>query len=100
MIGIVVGAHTSGQHEVIARELSFYTHAARNPPGAGMNPVQRARNSRKRLPQAVLARDMGELVKQDRAPTVVGPFIGSGGKENRRTPYAEHCRHELIGLPE
>jgi hypothetical protein len=79
MIGIVVRAHTGRQHEVITRKLSFRAHAACNPPDAGMDPVNRARNSSERLPKAVVTRDMGKFVKQHRAATVIRPVIGAGG---------------------
>ena len=60
-----------GDHAFVARELARFAEHARQPPGARMEPEQRAGDSRAKSEQPVGGANVRELVEQHHAPLLV-----------------------------
>ena len=83
--GIVAAPRARGNHAIVTGELALDAQPTCRPPHAGMEPVHRARRKRQHLRQAIVPRDVRQLVKDHGAPSVFGPRVGDGGNHDRRT---------------
>ena len=70
--------------------------APRDPPYARVEPVQRARNRREQLRQAVVTGDMRQFVQQHCPSSLLGPRIGDCRDEDRGAPDAERHGHVVL----
>ena len=73
LIGVVGAARAGGEHEVVARALALGAHVPRRHPRQRIEPVQRARDLRDHVRQAVAALHVRELVQQHDAQPLGRP---------------------------
>ncbi len=96
MAGILTRPGARRDHAVVARQLALDAQAARDPPGGRMEPVDRAGRERQRLREAIVPRDVRQLVKDHGASSVLGPRVGHGRDQDGRPARAEGHRHAAL----
>ena len=96
VLGVVARPRAGVEHLIVAGQLAFHAKAARNPPHAGVGPVDGARHGGHQLREAVVADDVRQLMEKDGAAPVPGPRVGQGGNQNGGCACAESHRHAAL----
>ena len=100
VLGILAGVRAGSQDAIVAGQLPFHAQAPRDPPHAGMDPVDGARRGGHQLREAIVAGDVRQLMEQDGAPPILGPRVGDGRNQDGRPPDAERHRHAALEAPQ
>src|SRR5689334_3701651 len=92
MLGVARREHAMVEHLIIGRELALDTQSASRKPDEWIEPMHRDGELCDRTCEAIAARDVSELVREDDATAFSGPRFGVGREENHRYEHAGHGR--------
>jgi len=93
VLGVVSGACSTCQSQIIARALTLRTKLFRRRPDEWVEPVQRTSEPSERVTNKIVTTNVRQLVEQDRVTSVERPVVAFGGKNDRRRENAAGERH-------
>ena len=93
LVRVVGSARAGRQHQIVARALALGAHVPRGDPRQRVEPVQRARDLREQVREAVAALHVRQLVEQDDAQPFGRPRVGVGRHQDRGAQDAPRHRH-------
>ena len=93
LIGVVGAGGSRRKHQVVACPFTLRSNATCRHPRERVEPVERARELREHVREAIAALHVRELVEQHDAQPVLRPLVRGGGHHDRRPPHSPRHGH-------